>query len=114
MSLLLVLGTACSAFLPKVLVATLKKACLYAQGSVEAVIRSMLTRRMLICVVTGALLGVVCIIGSQVRSGFEMDAAYLFSFWFNRLLMGVVIGLAWSNLIHTGRSRCYDRSETST
>ncbi len=58
----------------------------------------MFTRRMLICVITGALLGVVCIIGSQVRSGFEMDAVYLFSFWFNRLLMGVVIGLAWNKL----------------
>ena len=27
-----------------------------------------------------------------------MDAVYLFSFWFNRLLMGIVIGLAWSKL----------------
>ena len=58
----------------------------------------MFTRRMLICIITGALLGVVCIIGAQVRSGFERDAVYLFSFWFNRLLMGIVIGLAWSKL----------------
>lgn len=58
----------------------------------------MFTRRMLICIVTGALLGVVCIIGAQLRSGFEQDAVYLFSFWFNRLLMGIVIGLAWSKL----------------
>ena len=59
---------------------------------------SMLTRRMLICVITGALLGIVCIIGAQLRSGFEKDAIFLFSFWFNRLLMGIVIGLAWSKL----------------
>ena len=58
----------------------------------------MFTRRMLICIITGAILGVVCIIGAQVRSGFEKDAVYLFSFWFNRLLMGIVIGLAWSKL----------------
>ena len=58
----------------------------------------MLTRRMLICIITGALLGVVCIIGAQVRSGFEKDTVYLFSFWFNRLLLGIVIGLAWSKL----------------
>jgi hypothetical protein len=58
----------------------------------------MFTRRMLICIITGAILGVVCIIGAQVRSGFERDAVYLFSFWFNRLLMGIVIGLAWSKL----------------
>jgi hypothetical protein len=54
----------------------------------------MFTRRMLICVVAGALLGVVCIVGAQLRSGFEREAAFLFSFWFNRLLMGIVIGLA--------------------
>jgi hypothetical protein len=58
----------------------------------------MFTRRMLICIITGALLGVVCIIGAQLRSGFERDAVYLLSFWFNRLLMGIVIGLTQSNL----------------
>jgi hypothetical protein len=58
----------------------------------------MFTRRMLICIIAGALLGVVCIIGAQLRSGFEREAVYLFSFWFNRLLMGIVIGLAWSKL----------------
>jgi hypothetical protein len=62
------------------------------------VIESMFTRRMLICIITGALLGVVCIIGAQLRSGFEREAVYLFAFWFNRLLMGIVIGLAWSKL----------------
>ena len=59
---------------------------------------NLFTRRMLVCVITGAVLGVVCIIGAQVRSGFANDALYLFSFWFNRLLMGVVIGLAWGKL----------------
>jgi len=59
---------------------------------------NMFTRRMLVCIITGALLGVICIIGAQVRSGFERDAVYLFSFWFNRLLMGIVIGLAWSKV----------------
>lgn len=58
----------------------------------------MFTRRMLICISAGALLGVVCIVGAQLRSGFEREAVYLFSFWFNRLLMGIVIGLAWSKL----------------
>ncbi|MBN1161627.1 MAG: hypothetical protein JXA17_06760 [Dehalococcoidales bacterium] len=56
------------------------------------------TRRMLICIVTGAILGVVCIVGAQIRSGFTNEAYYLFSFWFNRLLMGIVIGLAWGRL----------------
>ena len=58
----------------------------------------MFTKRMLVCIITGALLGVICIIGAQLRSGFERDAVYLFSFWFNRLLLGIVIGLAWDKL----------------
>jgi len=52
------------------------------------------SRRMRLCVLSGAVLGVFCIIGASVRSGFERDALYLFSFWYNRLLMGVTIGLA--------------------
>jgi hypothetical protein len=58
----------------------------------------MFTRRMLVCIITGALLGVICIVGAQLRSGFTNEAYYLFSFWFNRLLMGIVIGLAWGRL----------------
>lgn len=58
----------------------------------------MFTKRMLVCIITGALLGVICIIGAQLRSGFERDAVFLFSFWFNRLLLGIVIGLAWDKL----------------
>ena len=54
----------------------------------------MLTNRMKLSIVMGALLGVVCILGAQLRSGFEKEALYLFAFWYNRLLMGVVIGLA--------------------
>ena len=58
----------------------------------------MFKRRMVASVITGALLGIICIIGAQLRSGFTNEASYLFSFWFNRLLMGVVIGLAWGRL----------------
>jgi len=54
----------------------------------------MVTQRMKISIVAGALLGVVCILGAQLRSGFEREALYLFAFWYNRLLMGVVIGFA--------------------
>lgn len=49
--------------------------------------------RLVIGLIAGALLGVVCIIGAQIRSGAEKDTLYLFAFWYNRLLMGGVIGL---------------------
>jgi hypothetical protein len=41
----------------------------------------------------GAILGVVCIIGASLRMPNELSSAYLFGFWYNRLLMGLVIGL---------------------
>ena len=54
----------------------------------------MLTRRLMIAVGTGAVLGLFCIAGAWYRSGFNQEASYLFAVWFNRLLMGLVIGLA--------------------
>jgi len=57
----------------------------------------MVTKRMKISLVTGAVLGVVCIIGALVRSGFESEVYWLFALWYNRLLMGLVIGLCWQN-----------------
>ena len=53
----------------------------------------MFKKRMIVSLAAGALLGVVCIVGASVRSGFGLEATYLFAFWYNRLLMGFVIGL---------------------
>jgi uncharacterized membrane protein (UPF0136 family) len=50
-------------------------------------------KRLIVSLIAGAILGVVCIIGAQLRSGFEKEIGYLFAFWYNRLLMGLVIGL---------------------
>lgn len=58
----------------------------------------MFTKRMKISLITGAILGVVCIIGASVRSGFETEAYWLFALWYNRLLMGLVIGLPWGDI----------------
>lgn len=53
----------------------------------------MVSKRMKVCIVAGAVLGLFCIVGAQARSGFEREAYWLFALWFNRLLMGVVIGM---------------------
>ncbi|MBU1093523.1 MAG: hypothetical protein KKH01_03580 [Firmicutes bacterium] len=55
-------------------------------------------RRILIGLLTGALLGVLCIVGAQLRYTQTLEPLYLFAFWFNRVLIGLVIGLA---------SRCF-------
>ncbi|MBU1144037.1 MAG: hypothetical protein KKH92_10405 [Firmicutes bacterium] len=56
-----------------------------------------MSKRLIIGLTTGAILGVFCIIGAQVRFGATLSAAYLFSFWYNRVIMGLVIGLFASN-----------------
>ncbi|MDY6826512.1 MAG: hypothetical protein SVV67_04960 [Bacillota bacterium] len=53
----------------------------------------MLTRRMAVSLITGAILGVVCVAGALIRSGSGLGGVYFFAFWYNRLLMGFVIGL---------------------
>ena len=58
----------------------------------------MLTKRLKICIASGAVLGVFCIVGAFVRSGYQSEAYYLFALWYNRLLMGLLIGLAGGNL----------------
>ena len=55
-------------------------------------------KRMIITLITGAILGVVCIIGAQLRSGGVLQEWYLFAFWFNRLLMGMVFGFLPTNI----------------
>ncbi len=56
-----------------------------------------MSKRLVIGLITGAILGIFCIIGAQVRSDFTQTGSYLFSFWYNRVLMGLVIGLFSSN-----------------
>ncbi|MDD3572798.1 MAG: hypothetical protein PHP07_07635 [Eubacteriales bacterium] len=52
------------------------------------------TKRMKVSILAGAVLGVVCIAGALVRSGGTAGFGFLFALWFNRVLMGMTIGLA--------------------
>jgi len=58
----------------------------------------MMTKRINVSLLVGAVLGVFCIIGALVRSGFQIENYLLFSLWYNRLLMGLVIGLPWPKI----------------
>lgn len=53
----------------------------------------MFTKRVAVSLIAGAILGVVCIIGATVRVGGGLGVVYLFAFWYNRLLLGFVIGM---------------------
>lgn len=54
----------------------------------------MLKKRIVISVVSGMVLGLICIAGALVRSGFQSESSFLIALWYNRLVMGLMIGLA--------------------
>ncbi|MFP4633379.1 MAG: hypothetical protein ACLFM9_00170 [Candidatus Aenigmatarchaeota archaeon] len=51
-------------------------------------------RRTLIATLAGALLGVLCIAGVGYRLGFAGNWLFLLATWYNRVLMGFLIGVA--------------------
>ena len=56
-------------------------------------------KRLLISLLCGALLGVICIIGGTQRTGgFAGNEYYIIGMWYNRVIIGLVIGLA-GNLV---------------
>ena len=61
-------------------------------------------KRMAVSLLAGAALGVVCIIGVGSRLGFDGNWEFLMATWFNRLLMGLVIGLAGHWTITRGQA----------
>ncbi len=52
-------------------------------------------RRVTIGILTGALLGILCIVGVGIRIGFDGNEMFLFAMWYNRVVMGLLIGLAY-------------------
>jgi hypothetical protein len=54
----------------------------------------MITKRLKISITVGAILGVFCIIGVGYRQGYAGNSLFLFAMWYNRVIMGLIIGLA--------------------
>ena len=54
----------------------------------------MRNKRLIISLLTGAILGVFCIIGISLRMGFIGNELFILSTWINRIIIGLVIGLA--------------------
>ena len=52
-------------------------------------------KRLIQGLIGGAVLGLFCVIGAYVRSGMTATADFVFSLWYNRLLLGLVIGAPW-------------------
>ena len=54
-----------------------------------------MSKRLKVALVGGVLLGLVCVIGASVRSGFAASPIFVFSLWYNRVIIGLVIGAPW-------------------
>ncbi len=53
-------------------------------------------RRIAIATLTGAILGVLCIIGvgARIPGGYLPNMVFLIGMWYNRVIMGLLIGFA--------------------
>jgi hypothetical protein len=53
-------------------------------------------KRLGIALLSGALLGILCIIGvgARIPGGYLLNIVFLIGMWYNRVIMGLVIGLA--------------------
>lgn len=54
-------------------------------------------RRLIVSLIGGILLGIVCVIGAYVRSGFSASPVFVFALWYNRVIIGLVIGAPWAD-----------------
>ena len=53
-----------------------------------------MTKKLWLAIITGGVLGIFCIIWGALRLGWQGNQLLIISLWYNRLLMGFVIGLA--------------------
>ncbi|WP_028829281.1 hypothetical protein [Proteocatella sphenisci] len=51
--------------------------------------------RIKVALIGGALLGLVCVAGAYVRSGFTASPVFVFSLWYNRVIIGLAVGAPW-------------------
>lgn len=59
--------------------------------------------RMKKAVLGGAILGVFCVIGAYIRSGMTASTGFVFSLWYNRVLLGVIVGAPWNKIEKNNR-----------
>lgn len=55
-----------------------------------------MSKRMKTALIGGALLGLVCVAGAYIRSGFTASPVLVFSLWYNRVIIGLAVGAPWT------------------
>lgn len=60
-----------------------------------------MSKRMKEALIGGALLGIICVVGAYVRSGLTASPVFVFSLWYNRVIMGLAVGAPWKKTNRT-------------
>lgn len=60
-------------------------------------------KRLVQGLIGGSLLGLICVVGASVRSGFTASPVFVLALWYNRFLMGLIIGAPWPPLPRSSR-----------
>ena len=69
-----------------------------------------MNKRLFTSLITGAFLGIICVIGGSIRArGLTGNEMYLAAMWYNRVIIGLIIGLAGSWQIIRGSLNRYVR-----
>ncbi len=61
-----------------------------------------MNRKLKEALIGGALLGIVCVVGAYLRSGSTASPVFVFSLWYNRVIIGLAVGAPWKE---TSRSK---------
>ena len=58
-------------------------------------------KRLKEALIGGALLGIVCVVGAYLRSGGSASPIFVFSLWYNRVIIGLAVGAPWQETSRT-------------
>jgi hypothetical protein len=60
-------------------------------------------KRIIYSTLFGAILGLFCIIGASQRLGFTGNEPFIIALWYNRIILGFVVGLSGKIMIVKGK-----------
>lgn len=57
--------------------------------------RIIMSKRLKLALIGGAVLGIICVVGAYLRSGGTASPTFIFALWFNRVIIGLAVGAPW-------------------
>ena len=60
-----------------------------------------MNKRLKESLIAGAVLGIICVVGAYLRSGSTASPLFVFSLWYNRVIIGLAVGAPWKETSRT-------------